>query len=177
MPITILCPTCGKRLKAPDDAAGRTVKCPGCGESMALPDAAARGPAPVVAARPWPTSEPDEYEDDEPPRPNRRRSSRRRVYDEGDDRWARRDDGRYGRRVSPTSRTVYIVLGLFLGGLGIHNFVAGRTGVAIAQLGIWLVSIPLMCIGVGLVTILIPSIWALVDIIAVQHDGEGRRMI
>ena len=32
------------------------------------------------------------------------------------------------------SRGVYIILGLFFGCLGIHNFYAGRNGVGVAQL-------------------------------------------
>src|SRR6266702_1049762 len=34
----------------------------------------------------------------------------------------------------PKSRTTYIVLGIFLGALGVHNFYAGYTGRAIGQL-------------------------------------------
>jgi TM2 domain-containing membrane protein YozV len=79
--------------------------------------------------------------------------------------------------VSPTSRTVYIALGIFLGELGVHNFVAGRIAVAISQLIISLVSIPLMCFGIGFVTMWIPFIWALVEVIVIQHDGKGRRML
>lgn len=38
MPIVIKCPACGKRLKAPDSAAGRGAKCPACGQAMRLPE-------------------------------------------------------------------------------------------------------------------------------------------
>ena len=31
------CPHCGKRLKAPDSAAGKRAKCPGCGKPVQLP--------------------------------------------------------------------------------------------------------------------------------------------
>ncbi len=58
------------------------------------------------------------------------------------------------------SRTVYIILGLFLGSLGIHNFYAGRTGVAIAQL--------LLC------WTCVTWLWALIEILTVKKDGEGR---
>lgn len=66
------------------------------------------------------------------------------------------------------SRGVYIVLALLLGGLGIHNFYAGRFGTAIAQLLItlltgWLI-IPLFIVGV----------WALIDACAITTDGRGR---
>jgi TM2 domain-containing membrane protein YozV len=111
--------------------------------------------------------------DDEGDRPSRRRTSRSLRDDDSD----YEDDREPRSRRSPTSRATYIVLGLFLGGLGIHNFIAGRTGVAVAQVVIFAASIPLMCVFIGFITIFIPSIWALVDIIAVTEDGEGRRMM
>ena len=37
VPISVKCPHCGKRLKAPDSAAGKKAKCPGCGEAVQLP--------------------------------------------------------------------------------------------------------------------------------------------
>lgn len=37
MPISVKCPHCGKRLKAPDSAAGKKAKCPGCGKAVQLP--------------------------------------------------------------------------------------------------------------------------------------------
>lgn len=50
MPIEVRC-QCGKRLKAPDKYAGRSVKCPGCEQPIAIPAA----PAPVPD---------EEFEDD-----------------------------------------------------------------------------------------------------------------
>jgi len=35
--ISCQCPHCGKRLKAPDSAAGKKAKCPGCGKAVQLP--------------------------------------------------------------------------------------------------------------------------------------------
>src|SRR5436190_944638 len=57
MPISVACPACGAKLKAPDNAAGRTVKCLKCGEAIAVPSAAAVSPVPVQSpAQPVPTS-------------------------------------------------------------------------------------------------------------------------
>ena len=72
------------------------------------------------------------------------------------------------QQVSDKSRVAYILLGLFLGGLGIHNFYAGRTGAGVAQLLIvlltgWLV-FPAVIVG----------IWVLLEIITVSKDGQGR---
>jgi TM2 domain-containing membrane protein YozV len=68
------------------------------------------------------------------------------------------------------SRMAYVVLGLFLGGLGIHNFVAGRKGAGTAQLLMtlvagWLVA-PLFLVG----------IWVLIEVCTVTKDGNGVRM-
>lgn len=37
MPISCECPSCGKRLKAPDSAAGKRAKCPQCGNPVEIP--------------------------------------------------------------------------------------------------------------------------------------------
>ncbi len=65
------------------------------------------------------------------------------------------------------SRLAYILLGLFLGGLGIHNFYAERHNRALGQLlttllAGWLI-IPLFAV----------CIWVLCDICAITTDGNG----
>ena len=65
------------------------------------------------------------------------------------------------------SRVAYVVLGLFLGGLGIHNFYAGYTAKAGAQLLItvltgWLI-VPLIAVG----------IWVLIEICTIRQDAQG----
>ena len=69
------------------------------------------------------------------------------------------------------SRVAYIVLALFLGGLGIHNFYAGRTGSGVCQL--------LLTVLLGWLVIpwLVVVVWNLVEICVVTTDGNGRRMI
>lgn len=66
----------------------------------------------------------------------------------------------------PKSRLIYILLAIFLGVLGIHNFYAGRMGSAVAQLLITLLSCGILSF--------ITWIWVIIDIITVQTDGEGR---
>jgi uncharacterized protein DUF4339/TM2 domain-containing protein len=68
----------------------------------------------------------------------------------------------------PKSRAAYVVLGLFVGTLGIHNFYAGYTSRGIAQLlitllGFWLV-VPLLAV----------MIWNIVEVITVDRDSSGR---
>lgn len=72
--------------------------------------------------------------------------------------------------ISSRSRGVYIILGLFLGCLGIHNFYAGHSGKGVAQLLITLI------LGIFVIGFFITAVWALIDIIAVKTDGNGMRM-
>lgn len=67
---------------------------------------------------------------------------------------------------SDKSRFVYIILALFLGVLGIHNFYARRVGLGFLQL---LLSLTY----VGLI-ITIP--WCILEIIFVKRDGDGKKM-
>lgn len=75
--------------------------------------------------------------------------------------------------VQPPKKTrfVYIILALFLGGLGIHNFYAGRIGSAVAQLLISLFT------GWLLFPLLIVGIWALIEACVVSTDGNGQVMV
>jgi len=54
MPISVTCP-CGKKLKAPDELAGRVAKCPKCGANLDIPVEFA---VPVLEAEPEPEPEP-----------------------------------------------------------------------------------------------------------------------
>ena len=70
-------------------------------------------------------------------------------------------------REGTKTRIAFILLGIFLGGLGIHNFYAGYTGKAVAQLLItiftfWLI-VPIFLIG-G---------WVIYELITVRHDANG----
>ncbi len=69
---------------------------------------------------------------------------------------------------SPTKdRVVYVLLGIFLGYFGIHNFYAGYIARAVSQLLItlllgWLV-VPLFAV----------AIWILVEVCSVSQDAQG----
>ena len=69
----------------------------------------------------------------------------------------------YGR--SYKSRTTYIVLGIFLGWLGVHNFYAGYTGRAVGQLCLTVLTLGYL----GIVS----WIWAIIEICIVEKDGTG----
>jgi uncharacterized Tic20 family protein len=51
MPISVACPTCGAKLKAPDTAVGKKIKCPKCGSLIPVSEADA-GAAPGVTDEP-----------------------------------------------------------------------------------------------------------------------------
>lgn len=67
------------------------------------------------------------------------------------------------------SRVVYVLLGLFFGCFGIHNFYATRTKFAVIQLIITVV------LGWLIIGVVITGIWALAEVITVTEDGEGNK--
>lgn len=71
-----------------------------------------------------------------------------------------------GSAEAPTSRTVYILVAIFLGYLGIHNFIAGYKGKGLAQLLITLLSFFIFAIFVW--------IWAVIEAIVVKEDANGQ---
>lgn len=70
---------------------------------------------------------------------------------------------------SDKSRTTYTILGVALGFLGVHNFYLGRTGVGVAQLLITLLSFGCL--------FWVSWIWAAVDLMTVEYDTDGRKLI
>jgi TM2 domain-containing membrane protein YozV len=65
----------------------------------------------------------------------------------------------------PKSRTTYIVLGVFLGAFGAHNFYAGYTGRAVGQLCLSVLTLFRLAI--------VSWIWAIVEICVVDKDSAG----
>ena len=65
----------------------------------------------------------------------------------------------------PKSRITYVLLGLFLGCLGIHNFYAKRSGCGITQLLISVLSIGYLAV--------ISGLWSFIEILVVDKDGNG----
>ena len=71
---------------------------------------------------------------------------------------------------SAKSRGVYIILGLFFGLLGIHNFYAGRLAVGVAQL------LTTAILGWFVIGLFITAIWVIVELFVVKKDGAGDAM-
>ena len=71
---------------------------------------------------------------------------------------------------TPKSKIAAGLMGIFLGGLGIHNFYLGYTGKAIAQLLMTLLSSGLLYVA--------SSIWGFVEgimilTVSINHDADG----
>ena len=68
-------------------------------------------------------------------------------------------------------RFVYVILGLFLGGFGVHNFYAGYVGRGIVQL---LITLSVGWLGGPMIAI---GTWVLVEICAVTKDANGNKLV
>ncbi|MEN8900529.1 MAG: TM2 domain-containing protein, partial [Nonlabens sp.] len=55
------------------------------------------------------------------------------------------------------------ILGIFFGGIGVHKFILGYNTEGFILLGITLISIPLMCLIIGVFTIYIPVFIGLIE--------------
>jgi TM2 domain-containing membrane protein YozV len=66
---------------------------------------------------------------------------------------------------TPSSRTTFVVLGIFLGMFGAHNFYAGYTGKAVGQLCLTILSCGYLFV--------VAWIWAIVEICIVDRDKAG----
>lgn len=81
----------------------------------------------------------------------------------------------YGRQMGvqpymanpPKSRLAYILLALFLGGFGVHNFYAGYTGKGVTQLLLFLLLIWTIVVPLGI------WVWTIVEMVTVTHDAQG----
>jgi TM2 domain-containing membrane protein YozV len=77
--------------------------------------------------------------------------------------------GAYLPPAQAKSHLAYILLGIFLGAFGVHNFYAGYTARAVVQLCITLCT---CCIGA-----IVPWVWAIVEICTVDRDSHNIPMV
>ncbi len=66
---------------------------------------------------------------------------------------------------APKARIGFVLLGIFLGALGIHNFYAGYVGKGVGQL-----CLSVLTVGYGAV---ISWIWAIVEVCVIDKDSSG----
>lgn len=76
---------------------------------------------------------------------------------------------------SETNRSTYIIFGLLLGGLGVHNFVAGYTGRGVAQLLLFLMACFLSLVGIGWLLFAPLTIWVLIEVCTTTCDSDGQK--
>lgn len=87
------------------------------------------------------------------------------------------DSGAATSELSNRSRLTYILLGLFLGGFGAHNFYSGRTGFGIAQAVITMInSLQLFSAEMTLAIWVMLGAWVLVEVIVCTRDGQGKKL-
>jgi TM2 domain-containing membrane protein YozV len=70
----------------------------------------------------------------------------------------------------PKNQVLYILLGITVGYLGIHNLYARRIAEGVTQLVLFLLFFWTVIIPVGLM------IWSVVEVCTVKNDGNGRLM-
>jgi TM2 domain-containing membrane protein YozV len=71
------------------------------------------------------------------------------------------------------SRGVYVILGLLFGGLGLHNFYAGRFARGAVEL---LVAIAGIAVGLHYHLFIGMGLWVLFELITIDTDGDGHKM-
>ena len=81
-----------------------------------------------------------------------------------------------GNNNFPKQRVVYILLGIFFGACGVHNFYAGYKREATWQLIIWAIGMFTLFCG-GIILCFATGIWALANIVCRNVDANGRPMI
>ena len=79
------------------------------------------------------------------------------------------------------SRGRYIILGLFFGGMGFHNFYAGHHVRGAIKMGIFLIAFAVdaslrFYTGFAIVALALFWLWALIEIITVKKDAGGSAM-
>lgn len=82
---------------------------------------------------------------------------------------------------APKVRVLYVVLAFFFGGLGVHNFYAGRYLPAVCQLGATL-TVPMGISSIGdpnlaILFILAAAVFLIGEALLVTQDGRGQKMI
>lgn len=199
--IMVQCPHCGQQLEASDDLCGTQVACPSCGGILVIPPAlrTRREASPLgsptrneMPAKPaFRETQPDDAQPVRRMRPEEMFCSScgkimPQIFSVCPHCGARQFQGAPDASPSTKKRTTYQLLAFFLGGLGVHNFYAGRIGVAFGQLSIsvlqsflaiygMLVGAPAASLSAQIISFGV-LIWIWHNIFAVSEDGNGNTM-
>jgi hypothetical protein len=138
------CPHCEQNLDAPPDMAGESIECPACEETIEIPAppkpkaAAPQGGKKRIVMKKRTAAAPRSSAAS-PRAGGAKKPAAKKPAAKKPASKAAAADG----EVSPKSRTVALLLYIFLGGFSVHRFYVGKIGTAIVQiltiggLGIW----------------------------------------
>lgn len=151
------CPFCKQRLDCDNDLESKTVACPSCNRE-------------IVPAR-------NEFEGKIriADQPSANFESGIKSESTRNDMPVMNQNCSVGHISKPKQRLVYILLGIVLGGLGVHNFYAGYYKEGLIQLA--LCAIGMMTSPPGFILCLGVSAWALANIICRLEDERGVPMV
>jgi uncharacterized membrane protein YccF (DUF307 family) len=142
MPLLVNCPGCGRKLRIPDEFAGRKVKCPTCGEAFDANPSPEGAPPPAAAPAPAPLGTPVSVTPKAPPQPERppREKDLRDDDDregDGDRPWER--GGELRRDCEPHRGNLVMLLGIFgtvCGGIALTAFCCSGLPGILALIGL-----------------------------------------
>ena len=183
------CPHCNQSLEVPQEMLGHVADCPTCSKAIQLPAkqpqkpayTPARAPSSRAALQAPPPSPKPEAPDTQPcpfcGESILRIARKCKHCGEFLDPTLRHQKEKQSVPQivqiarPPKSRAIYVILGLFLGGLvGLHNFYAGRYLQGVVQLVIMLL------LGWVIIGFVINVPWVLIELLVVTKDGNGNEM-
>ena len=82
-----------------------------------------------------------------------------------------------GAQSGAKSRAIYVLLAIFLGQLGIHNFYAGYSGRGAVQLVCAILSILLAVVVIGFLGLFVLWVWAVIEALTVTKDSSGQAFV
>ena len=83
------------------------------------------------------------------------------------------------KKIKPVrTRGIYILLAIFIGTFGVHNFYIGRLSRGGWQVGVFLISFLAMEAGqdIGAFGVMGVVIWVITDIVNIHTDGDGEAL-
>ena len=165
--IRLNCPACARMLEIDEEAIGQEVQCGACFEVFVAPS----------SENPFSKSKETGATEVKLRKRNGKRASGNGHEFAGYGYELSTSSRRTGYDCERKSRIAFILFGVFLGNLGVHNFYAGRVAAGTAQLILTMISIPLLFFCIGFLTIWIPYIWALIEVAVIDEDADRVPMV
>lgn len=162
------CPFCNQKIDCDDELEKQIVPCPSCNNEIVPTRNPFEGKLRVVSSSPADALQPEQQIS----APSRQSQI---VINNYAGNSASPSQALFGNTNSPKQRCIYILLGIFLGGLGIHNFYAGYKTEGMIQLSLGVIGI--FTCPPGFVLNLAVGAWALANIICRSKDFQGRPML